>query len=218
MSSLILTASLFVGSFILYKYTERPLRPILITGPSGVGKGTVIDIIRNKFPDAFQFAISHTTRQPRGKEVDGVEYYFTTVDAFKKDIEKNLFIEYAEVHGNYYGHSTKPILDAQEKKKIAILDIDVQGAEKVRKNWKTIGVEPVFVFIQAPSIEELEKRLVGRGTETSEQVKKRMDGAKKEMEFKEKNPKTFDYILTNNDKDETAQELIKIIRKEIKLL
>lgn len=157
-----------------------PLRPVVFCGPSGVGKGTLIEMLQKRFPnDQFGFSVSHTTRQPREGEKDGVHYNFTTVDQIKKDIEAGKFIEYAEVHGKYYGTSVAAVEDVQKAGKICILDIDVQGVQKVKKS----SLNPIYIFISPPSREELEKRLRGRGTETEEQIKVRLANASKELDY-----------------------------------
>jgi len=112
-----------------------PLKPVVVCGPSGVGKGTLIEMLMKRFPnEQLGFSVSHTTRPPRDGEKDGVHYNFTTVDQMKKDIADGKFIEYAEVHGKYYGTSIEAVQSVQKSGKICILDIDVQGAEKVKKS------------------------------------------------------------------------------------
>ena len=127
----------------------------------------------------FQFSISHTTRKPREGEQDGVHYNFTTVDAIKKGIEAGKFVEYAEVHGNYYGTSVAAVQTVQDQGKICLLDIDIQGAQNVKKS----DLDALYIFISPPSMEELEKRLRGRGTEKEEDIIKRLGNAQKEMDY-----------------------------------
>ena len=127
----------------------------------------------------LQFSISHTTRKPREGEHDGVHYNFTTVDDIKKEIEAGKFVEYAEVHGNYYGTSVAAVQTVQEQGKICLLDIDIQGAQNVKKS----DLDALYIFISPPSMEELEKRLRGRGTESEDAIIKRLGNAKAEMDY-----------------------------------
>jgi len=177
-------------------------RPVVFCGPSGVGKGTLIDMLMKKYPDAFGFSVSHTTRDPRDGEEDGVHYNFTTVENIKKEIEEDKFIEYAEVHGRYYGTSIAAVETVQSSGKICILDIDVQGVRSVKKS----SLEPLYVFIAPPSKEALEDRLRGRGTEKEEDIVKRLANAQAELDYglEEGN---FDRVFTNDDLDETFQDL-----------
>lgn len=179
-------------------------RPVVFCGPSGVGKGTLIDMLMKRFPgDQFGFSVSHTTRPPREGEKDGVHYNFTTVDDIKKDIDAGKFIEYAEVHGKYYGTSVAAVETVKSSGKICVLDIDVQGVQSVKKS----SLDPIYVFIAPPSMEELEKRLRGRGTESEEDMKKRLANAQGELDYglEEGN---FDRVFTNDDLEKTFDELV----------
>lgn len=182
---------------------ESP-RPVVFCGPSGVGKGTLIDMLMKRFPgDQFGFSVSHTTRAPREGEQDGVHYNFTTVDDIKKDIDAGKFIEYAEVHGKYYGTSVEAVESVKSSGKICVLDIDVQGAQSVKKS----SLNPIYVFIAPPSMDELEKRLRGRGTESEEDMKKRLANAQGELDYglEEGN---FDRVFTNDDLEKTFEDLV----------
>mmetsp|Transcript_23932 Transcript_23932/g.48407 ORF Transcript_23932/g.48407 Transcript_23932/m.48407 type:complete len:281 (+) Transcript_23932:111-953(+) len=179
-----------------------PPRPLVICGCSGVGKGTLIDLIRKKYPDQFGFSVSHTTRKPREGEIDGVHYNFITIEEIHKAIEDGKFLEYAEVHGNYYGTSLEAVQNVQKEGKICILDIDVQGVQNV----KTSGLDAFYVFIAPPSMKELEKRLRGRGTETEEAVLKRLGNARKEVDYG-LGEGNFDKIFNNDDIDRTLEEM-----------
>jgi guanylate kinase len=130
-------------------------------------------------PLFIQFSISHTTRKPREGEKDGVHYNFTTVDEIKKEIEAGKFVEYAEVHGNYYGTSVAAVQTVQEQGKICLLDIDIQGAQNVKKS----DLDALYIFIAPPSMEELERRLRGRGTESEDAIVRRLGNAKAEMDY-----------------------------------
>mmetsp|Transcript_44302 Transcript_44302/g.104874 ORF Transcript_44302/g.104874 Transcript_44302/m.104874 type:complete len:648 (-) Transcript_44302:93-2036(-) len=155
--------------------------PLVICGPSGVGKSVLIKFLQKVFPDKFGFSVSHTTRGPRPGEEDGVAYHFTTKESMKADIEADKFLESAEVHGNLYGTSKAAVESVGKAGKICVLDIDVQGAKIIKE--KNFFKDIKFIFIYPPSLEELERRLRGRGTETEEKVKTRLANAFGEIEF-----------------------------------
>ena len=183
-------------------------KPVVFCGPSGVGKGTLIEMLMKRFPnDQFGFSVSHTTRNPREGEVDGKHYNFTSVETIKKEIDDGKFVEYAEVHGNYYGTSVAAVETVQKQNQICILDIDIQGVMKVKKS----SLEPLYFFITPPSLEELEKRLRGRGTETEESIKKRLANSAKEMEYGHA-AGNFDRIFVNADLKEAFEELASAIK------
>lgn len=169
-------------------------KPIVISGPSGVGKGTLISKLMNEFPSMFGFSVSHTTRAPREKEQNGVHYHFTERSIMEEEIRNGKFLEFASVHGNLYGTSIDAVEVVADAGKRCVLDIDVQGARSVRAST----LEAIFIFVSPPSFEELEKRLRSRGTETEEQIQKRLRNAKVELE-QGSAPGLFDHILVNND-------------------
>ncbi|GER25884.1 guanylate kinase [Striga asiatica] len=172
----------------------KGLKPIVISGPSGVGKGTLISKLMQEFPSMFGFSVSHTTRAPRKNEQNGAHYHFTERHVMEKDIEDGKFLEFAVVHGNLYGTSVEAVEAVADKGKRCILDIDVQGARSVRST----SLEAIFIFICPPSFDELEKRLRARATETEEQIQKRHRNAKAELE-QGKSSGLFDHILVNDD-------------------
>lgn len=177
-------------------------KPIVISGPSGVGKGTLIAKLMMEFPSTFGFSVSHTTRAPREKELNGVHYHFAERSKMEKDIQDGKFLEYALVHGNLYGTSVEAVETVSDDRKICIFDIDVQGATNVRAT----SLEAIFIFICPPSNEELEKRLRARGTENEDQILKRLRNAKAELE-RGKSPGLFDHILVNDDLEACYQNL-----------
>ena len=184
-------------------------KPIVFCGPSGVGKGTLIEMLMKRFPnDQFGFSVSHTTRKPREGEIDGKHYNFTSVEDIKEEINEGKFVEYAEVHGNYYGTSIAAVETVQKQNRICILDIDIQGVMKVKKS----SLEPFYFFITPPSLETLEKRLRGRGTETEDSIKKRLANSAKEMEYGHE-AGNFDRIFVNADLKEAFEELAVAIRE-----
>ena len=159
---------------------------IVISAPSGCGKTTLIDMLLQEYSDIV-YSISCTTRAPRGEEEDGVDYHFKTVERFEELIAEDAFIEHARVHGNYYGTLREPIESALKEGCSVILDIDVQGAAKVREFVRALpDSDPmkagyVDIFILPPSMEELRSRLVGRGTDSPEAVEKRLENAEGEI-------------------------------------
>lgn len=181
-------------------------KPIVISGPSGVGKGTLISKLMKEFPSMFGFSVSHTTRAPRDKEINGVHYHFTERSVMEKEIKDVKFLEFANVHGNLYGTSIEAVEVVADAGKKCILDIDVQGARSVRAS----SLEAIFIFICPPSFEELEKRLRARGTETEEQIQKRLRNAKAELEQGQSSG-LFDHILVNDDLDKCYENLKKLL-------
>ncbi|XP_030516526.1 guanylate kinase 2-like, partial [Rhodamnia argentea] len=177
-------------------------KPVVISGPSGVGKGTLIAKLMKEYPSLFGFSVSHTTRAPRGMEKDGVHYHFTEKSVMEKEIKDGKFLEHASVHGNLYGTSVEAVEVVADEGKRCILDIDVQGARSVRRS----PLKAIFIFIRPPSMEDLEKRLWARGTETEEQISKRLENAKAELEQGETSG-LFDHSLKNDNLEECYQRL-----------
>lgn len=178
----------------------------VISGSSGVGKGTVIGGFLKRNPH-FTLSISCTTRQKRPGEVDGVNYFFLSKDEFKECIDGDKFLEWAEFAGNFYGTKQKYIMQCLEEGKNLILEIDTQGAMQVKKKMP----ESVLIFIAPPSFEALEKRLRGRHTEDEATIQRRLDAVKKELERAE----SFDYQIINDDVENAIESLEYIIKKEL---
>lgn len=185
--------------------------PVIIVGPSGVGKSVLIKKLQEIFPDKFGFCVSHTTRDPRPGEQDGKDYHFAKHADVEKGIADGLFVEHAHVHGNIYGTSKAAVDAVRSEGKICILDIDVQGSKSIheQKAW----ADTRFVFINPPSMEELERRLRGRGTETEEKVLKRLANAKGEVEFS-KEVSFFDYnfVLEKMSAVEMPRGVVELLR------
>lgn len=184
--------------------------PLVVAGCSGAGKGTLIGKLMEWDKASFGFSVSHTTRAPRPGEVDGVHYHFTDVDTMKREIDAGLFIESAAVHGNYYGTSRAAVEEVQREGKICVLDIDVQGVHKVKQS----SLEPKYLWVEAPNLQILEKRLRGRGTETEEKIMKRLNNAKNELAYAhpaDPSDRPFDAYLVNDDLDTTFQSLLDIL-------
>uniref|UniRef100_A0A2N9IZ01 guanylate kinase n=1 Tax=Fagus sylvatica TaxID=28930 RepID=A0A2N9IZ01_FAGSY len=181
-------------------------KPVVISGPSGVGKGTLINMLMKEFPSMFGFSVSHTTRAPRDMEKDGVHYHFTERSVMEEDIKYGKFLEFASVHGNLYGTSVEAVEVVADEGKRCILDIDVQGARSVR----TSSLDAIFIFVCPPSMDELEKRLRARKTETEEQILKRLRNAQAEIE-QGKSSGIFDHILYNDNLEECYENLKKLL-------
>jgi guanylate kinase len=180
---------------------------LLLSGPSGCGKSSLLKEVY-KVINNYYFSISTTTRAPRVGEINGVDYYFVSKEEFVQDIDNGNFLEWAEVHGNYYGTSLKPINKALSESKLVIFDIDVQGFEQVIKTMKTITTT---VFITTPSLNELEKRLYSRDTDSQEVIEKRLSNAKTEIEYIDK----YDYFIVNDDLQIASDQLISVAKSSL---
>ena len=188
-------------------------RLIVLCGPAGVGKGTVLGRVREQHPEIW-LSVSATTRQPRPGEVDGVNYFFMPEQEFLDKEAAGEFLETADVFGlAHYGTPVKPVVEHLERNIPVILEIDIQGARSVKQRAGELGIEVMTVFIAPPSFEELERRLVGRGTETPEQQAKRLETAKIELAEESE----FDKVIVNNVVDEAADELWNLIATEFDL-
>jgi len=179
---------------------------VIISAPSGAGKTTIVRHLLHQNLD-LEFSVSACSRQKREKETDGKDYYFLTVDKFREKIKNHEFIEWEEVYkGRFYGTLKSEINRIWEKGKHAIFDVDVVGGLKIKRKYKK---HALAVFIMAPSMEELEKRLKKRSADSSESIKKRLAKAKKEMSFMGK----FDIIIINKNLQETYKEAIKVVKE-----
>lgn len=188
-------------------------RLIVLCGPAGVGKGTVLGRVREQHPEIW-LSVSATTRQPRPGEVDGVNYFFMPEQEFLDKEAAGEFLETADVFGlAHYGTPVKPVVEHLERNIPVILEIDIQGARSVKQRAGELGIEVMTVFIAPPSFGELERRLIGRGTETPEQQAKRLETAKIELAAESE----FDKVIVNNVVDEAADELWNLIATEFDL-
>ncbi len=170
---------------------------LILSGPSGSGKSSISQEVMRRHPEVC-FSISCTTRAPRGAERDGIDYYFLSRDAFEKKIAEDAFIEYAEVHGNFYGTLKSEVVDRVSQGIDVILDIDVQGAAKVRELCRKDALFKAcaeFVFVAPPSHAELERRLRGRATDSEEVIQKRLYNSKLEIS----RWREYSYLLINDD-------------------
>jgi guanylate kinase len=180
---------------------------LVLSAPSGTGKTTLARRLLAELPDAI-FSISVTTRQPRGREQDGVDYHYVDVAAFQERIERGEFVEWAEVHGHFYGSSQAVVDEARTKKGIAIFDIDVQGGLAIKRKHP----DTVRVFVLPPSLEELERRLRERGTDAEDTIRRRMLAARSEIE---RGAASYDYIIVNDDFDRAYRDLRSVVVAEL---
>lgn len=177
---------------------------LIISGPSGSGKSTLMAEVIKSEPNIW-FSISTTTREIRDGEEDGVDYYFVSKEEFEKGIDNDGFLEWARVHGNYYGTAIKPIKKALREDKIVMFDIDVQGHKIIRDKIDDIVTS---VFITTPTDKILKQRLIDRATDTLQSIKKRIANAKDEM----KRISEYDYLLINDDFQSTLKDFIHILK------
>jgi len=189
-------------------------RPIALSGPSGVGKGTMIDLLLKEFPDKFKLSTSHTTRAPRPGEVHGVHYFFVTREDFTRDIAEGQFIEYNEYNNNLYGTSVKTVAKISEDGKICVLDVDIHGSSAIKKtnlNARLIFVTPGG----ANPIDELYKRLKGRGTDSEAAIQNRLAIAEKEFTFFIENDDLFDFVLVNDTIENCFKRLKEFLQHDL---
>lgn len=178
---------------------------LVLSGPSGVGKGTVCEALMKHRKD-IKYSISATTRKKRPLEKNGENYYFMSQEEFKESIENKEFLEYAQVHGNYYGTPKRFVTESVDSGDIVILEIDVQGALQVKENCP----EAVYIFLLPPDLQELRNRIEKRSTEDEETINLRMNNAQTELTFIDK----YDYAVINDDVDKTVGKIESIIEAE----
>ena len=178
----------------------------MVSGFSGSGKGTIMKELMKKYVDSYALSISATTRNPRPGETDGVEYFFRTKEQFEQMIKDDALIEYAQFVGNYYGTPKAYVEEQLEAGKDVILEIEIQGALKVREKFP----DTLLLFVTPPSAGELKNRLVGRGTETMDVIESRLARAVEEAEGIE----SYDYLVVNDILEECVEEVHQIIKNE----
>jgi guanylate kinase len=179
---------------------------LVLSAPSGTGKTTLARRLLGELPDAV-FSISVTTRKPRGREQDGVDYHFVDVAAFQERIERGEFVEWAEVYGHFYGSSQAVVDEARARRGVAIFDIDVQGGLAIKRKHP----DTVLVFVVPPSMEELERRLRDRGTDAEDTIRRRMLAARSEIE---RGVASYDYIIVNDDFERAYRDLHSVVVAE----
>ncbi|KAJ2596040.1 guanylate kinase [Coemansia sp. IMI 203386] len=189
--------------------TALPKRPIVVFGPSGTGKSTLLKRLFAEYPTSFGFSVSNTTRNPRAGEVNGKDYHFLTREEFLSAVDRKEFIEHAEFSGNMYGTTVQSVKDVADAGKTCILDIDVQGVKSVKGS--DLGAR--FVFVAPPSEEELEARLRGRGTDDEQSILKRLQTAKSELEYGNSEG-SCDIKIVNDNVDAAYKKLVDFIFSE----
>ena len=182
-------------------------RVFVITGPSGVGKGTLIRALRERVP-GLELSVSATTREPRSGEEDAADYHFLTPDEFARRAEEGDFLEHATFSGNRYGTLRSEIERILGAGASVVLEIEVQGARQVRA---ALGDEAVLIFIAPPGPEALRERLAGRGTDSEDAIERRLETAKQELEAQQE----FKHVVVNDDVERAAGELVSIVQSEL---
>lgn len=178
---------------------------VIVSGPAGVGKGTLCRALLKQWPE-LEYSVSVTTRKARPSENEGKEYYFRSKEQFREMIEEEEFLEWAEFCGNYYGTPLFHVENMLKRGKTIVLEIDVQGAKQVKEKFP----KGVFIFIVPPSFEILSKRLYGRGTETEDIIKRRLDKAAQELEMMQ----DYDYAVVNDQVTDAVEKLKSIVIAE----
>lgn len=178
---------------------------LIVSGPSGAGKSTLLRML----PEGdFYFSVSHTTRNPRPGEIDGKDYYFIDRKTFLEMLERGEFLEWIEVHSNFYGTAKSEIEKAFSQGKHLVLDVEVIGVSNLKKYF---GPNAVTIFIAPPSLEILEARLRSRGTENEEKIKERLERAKLELTY----APFFDYVIVNDELDKAKEDFLSVVRAEL---
>ena len=185
---------------------ENKGKLVVISGFSGAGKGTLMKALMKEYGDSYALSVSATTRNPRPGEMDGVDYFFVTKDKFEQMIAEDALIEYAQYVGNYYGTPKEYVQQQLDLGKNVILEIEIQGALKVKKQFP----QTLLLFVTPPSAEILKERLIGRGTEDMEIINKRLSRACEEAEGIE----NYDYLVINDNLDICVEEVHQMIRNE----
>jgi guanylate kinase len=186
-----------------------PLSPgllLVLSAPSGAGKTTLAQRLLKEVPNGL-FSISYTTRKRRGQETEGVDYHFVDVQTFQKKIENADFLEWAEVHGHFYGSPQAVVTEVSKSRGVAVFDIDVQGGQAIKKKHP----DAVLVFVLPPSLEELERRLRERKTDSEDTIQSRMLAARSEIE---RGVQNYDYLIVNDDLERAFQEFKSVVVAE----
>ncbi|EPS40502.1 hypothetical protein H072_5647 [Dactylellina haptotyla CBS 200.50] len=186
------------------------LRPIVVCGPSGVGKGTLCTKLKATNPELFKKSISHTTRQPRSGEVEGEDYYFVSPSTFSSLVFQNAFVETTDLFGSSYGTSKQTIIEQWTQGSIAVLDIDIEGAKQLKKTQ----IAARYIFIKPSSFVILEARLRGRESEKEDEIQDRLNRARVELAYAD-TPGAFDKIIINDDLETAFGELVEFVSRPV---
>lgn len=178
---------------------------IVVSGPAGVGKGTVVSLVRERNED-IAFSVSTTSRKPRPGEINGVNYHFVSRGSFLKMINENKLLEWVEYCGNYYGTPKCYVEEQLKNGSIVLLEIEVEGAQNIKKHYPKC----ISIFITPPTLDELRKRITNRGTESADVIEIRMNRAKKEL----KHINEYDYVIINETIEGSVKQFLEIIKKE----
>lgn len=188
-----------------------PVQPVVVFGPSGAGKSTLLKRVMDEFPGVFSLSVSHTTRGPRKGEQHGREYYFVTREQMREAIANGDFVEHAEFGGNIYGTSRKAIQDVARSNRVCVLDLEMQGCESMRQLSE---FDPLFVFIQPPSLDTLEERLLARNSESAESLQRRMGEAEAALDYG-RQPGKFDVVVVNDNLESACDKLKSALRPKV---
>lgn len=191
---------------------NKPLNALVVCGPSGVGKGTLLGRLFREYPHRFAYSVSHTTRKPRTGEENGREYHFTDRESILKMRDNNEFLELCDVHGNFYGTSVAAVHAVQQEGKVCVIEIDVKGAQKLASR-NDDSLNAAYFFITAPK-EELRRRILGRGADDEEMLQRRLVTAEAEYKFLEEHPDFFSTTLVNDELEAAYARLVAAIDEQ----
>jgi guanylate kinase len=199
--------------------TEYVSQPLVLVGPSGVGKGRLVKSLLRDWEKYFGKVVTHTTRAPRPDEIDGTSYHFVDTDSYRDLVNAgDFFLEHAQVHNNFYGVSREAWQKVVKQRKIPIFEIDIQGASNIKAMASVLKIDPKYVFVSPKKLDMLRERLSLRGTESQEEVEMRIANAQKELDFVAQNPSFFDHVLVNDDFSLTSNSFFRLSRDEYKWL
>lgn len=194
-------------------------QPLILMGPSGVGKGRLVKSLLKDWEKYFGKVVTHTTRAPRPDEVDGTSYHFVDTKSYHDLVKAGgFFLEHSQVHNNFYGVSLEAWQKVVKQRKIPIFEIDVQGATNIKTMASSLKIDPKYVFVSPKKLDMLRERLSLRGTEKQEEVELRIANAQKELDFVVQNPSFFDHVLVNDDFSLTSNSFFRLSRDEYKWL